>query len=212
MKKTYILITAIIIITFITSIYLYPGMPEQMASHWNSKGEVDSYMSKFWGLFLMPIISLGIFLLLIFIPKIDPLKKNIEKFRKYYDGFMTFLIIFLLYIYILTILWNMGIIFDMTTAILPAVAILMYFSGILIEHSKRNWFIGIRTPWTISNEKVWNKTHKLGSKLFKIAAIIILIGTFIPKYAFTLLLISVLIAAIYPIVYSYFEYKKEMKK
>ena len=212
MKKTYILITAIIIITFITSIYLYPEMPEQMASHWNSKGEVDSYMSKFWGLFLMPIISLGIFLLLIFIPKIDPLKKNIEKFRKYYDGFMTFLIIFLLYIYILTILWNMGIIFNMTTAILPVVAILIYFSGILIEHSKRNWFIGIRTPWTISNEKVWNKTHKLGSKLFKIAAIIILIGTFIPKYAFALLLISVLIAAIYPIVYSYFEYKKEMKK
>ena len=212
MKKTYILITAIIIITFITSIYLYPEMPEQMASHWNSKGEVDSYMSKFWGLFLMPIISLGIFLLLIFIPKIDPLKKNIEKFRKYYDGFMTFLIIFLLYIYTLTILWNMGIIFNMTTAILPVVAILIYFSGILIEHSKRNWFIGIRTPWTISNEKVWNKTHKLGSKLFKIAAIIILIGTFIPKYTFALLLISVLIAAIYPIVYSYFEYKKEMKK
>ncbi len=211
MKKTYILITAIIVITFIISIYLYQGMPEQMASHWNIKGEVDSYMSKFWGLFLMPIISLGIFLLLIFIPKIDPLKKNIEKFRKYYDGFMTFLIIFLLYIYILTILWNMGIIFDMTTAILPAVAILMYFSGILIEHSKRNWFIGIRTPWTISNEKVWNKTHKLGSKLFKIAAVIILIGTFIPKYTFALLLISVLIAAFYPIVYSYFEYKKEMK-
>jgi len=54
----------------------------------------------------------------------------------------------------------------------PALGILFYYCGILIENAKRNWFIGIRTPWTLSNEKVWERTHKIGGKLFKIAGLI----------------------------------------
>jgi len=88
-------------------------MPDEMASHWNFKGEVDDYLPKFWGLFLMPIISLGLFLLFLLIPKIDPLKANIEKFRKYFDGFMVLMMVFLFYIYLLSIIWNLGKRFDM---------------------------------------------------------------------------------------------------
>ena len=75
----------IILAFFIIAIYLYPQMPDEMASHWNFRGEVDDYLPKFWGLFLMPLIALGLLLLFLLIPKIDPLKANIEKFRKYFD-------------------------------------------------------------------------------------------------------------------------------
>ena len=61
-------------------------MPSEMPSHWNIEGEVDAYMSKFWALFLMPIISVGLLILFMLIPKIDPLKKNFAKFKKYYHG------------------------------------------------------------------------------------------------------------------------------
>ena len=81
MKKSNIIILIIILISFSIGIYFHSKMPAEMASHWNIKGEVDGYISKFWGLFLMPIISIGMFLLFLFIPKIDPLKSNIEKFR-----------------------------------------------------------------------------------------------------------------------------------
>ena len=211
MKKSYLVIIVLILISFGLGIYLYPQMPDEMASHWNIKGEADGYMSKFWGLFLMPIILLGLFLLFILIPKIDPLKANIAKFRKYFDGFIVFIIVFLFYIYLLSIAWNLGKRFDMSQMMVPALGILFYYCGILVENAKRNWFIGIRTPWTLSSEKVWEKTHKIGGKLFKVTGLIILLGIFFPNYAFYFILVPVLLAAFYTITYSYFEYQKETK-
>jgi len=108
MRKINIIALGIILISFLLGIYLYPSMPEQMASHWNAQGEVDDYMSKFWALFLMPLMSLGLLLLFLVIPKIDPLKQNIEKFRKYFDGFIVLMLGFLFYVYLLTIFWNLA--------------------------------------------------------------------------------------------------------
>ena len=186
-------------------------MPEKMASHWNIKGEVDGYLSKFWGLFLMPLLSIGILLLYLIIPNIDPLKKNIEKFRRYFDRFIALLLLFLFYLYALTIFWNLGFKFDMGQAIMPALAILFYYCGILLEKAKRNWFIGIRTPWTLSSDEVWGKTHKLGGKLFKTAGLFVLLGLFFKKYIFWFVLAPMLTAVIYIIAYSYFEHQKIQK-
>ena len=93
----------------------------------------------------------------------------------------------------------------------PALAILFYFTGILIENAKRNWFIGIRTPWTMSSDKVWDKTHKIGGKLFKIAGLLALIAVFFDSYAIFVIIVPVIIVSIYTVIYSYFEYQKEMK-
>ncbi len=212
MKKTNLIIALIIIASFAVGIYLYNSLPDQMVSHWNADGQPDDYMSKFWGVFLFPIISVGLAILFIFIPKIDPLKKNIEKFRKYFDWFIVLFLLFMLYMYMITILWNLGHVFDMNRVILPAFAALFFYIGVMTEHAKRNWFIGIRTPWTLSNEVVWNKTHKLAGKLFKGAAIISLIGLFFRDYALWFLLIPVIGVSVYALVYSYFEYQKQIKK
>jgi len=201
----------IIIACFVIGIYLYPKMPEQMASHWNAQGKVDGYMSRFWGVFLMPFVFVGLALLFIAIPRIDPLKNNIEKFRKYYDGFIILFFIFMLLVYFQTILWNLGIEISPNLAFPILMGFLFFYIGVLLENAKRNWFIGIRTPWTLSSDKVWNKTHKLGSKMFKTAGIIALIGFLFQKYATYFILIPVLFAAFYLIVYSYFEYQKEKK-
>jgi uncharacterized membrane protein len=209
MRKSEIIILGMILLSFLIGIYLYPKMPEQMASHWNAQGQVDGYVSKFWGLFLMPFISLALFLLFILIPKIDPLKANIEKFRKYFDGFIIFTILFLFYLFTLTIFWNFGVKFSMNQVLPPAFGILFFYCGILIEKAKRNWFIGIRTPWTLSNDKVWERTHKIGGKLFKVVGIIAFLGIIFPNYAFFLILFPVIAVSIYTVVYSYFEYRKE---
>jgi uncharacterized membrane protein len=208
MRKSNIIISAVILISFVVGIYYYPQMPDKMASHWNAQGQVDGYMSKFWGLFLMPIISVGLFML---IPKIDPLKENIEKFRKYFDGFIVIVVLFLLYIYILILLWNLGRRFDMGQALAPSIGLLFYFAGILIENSKRNWFIGIRTPWTLSSESVWDKTHRIGGRLFKAAGLIAFFGVFTKKYAILIIVVPIVLVSLYTIVYSYFEYQKETK-
>ncbi|MCX9025602.1 MAG: SdpI family protein [Candidatus Methanoperedens sp.] len=209
MRKSEIIILVIIILSFAIGIYYYPQMPEKVASHWNTQGQVNGYTSKFWGLFLMPVISTGMLLLFILIPRIDPLKSNIQEFRKYFDGFVVLIIGFLFYLHLLTIFWNLGYTFNMITFLSPALAILFYYTGILIENAKRNWFIGIRTPWTMSSDNVWDKTHKLGGKLFKIAGVFSILAIFFDSIAIFIIVVPVIIVAIYTVVYSYFEYQKE---
>lgn len=211
MRKSEMIVLGIILVSFLVGICFYPRMPGAMASHWNIRGEVDGYMSNFWGLFLMPSISVGLLLLFVLIPKIDPLKANIEKFRKYYDGLVVLTIVFLFYLYLLTIFWNMGLRFNMIQLLAPALGILFYYCGVLIEKAKRNWFIGIRTPWTLSSEKVWEKTHKIGGRLFKVAGVVALFGVLFHDYAMFFVVVPVILIAAYTVVYSYFEYQKETR-
>ncbi|MFA5877859.1 MAG: DUF1648 domain-containing protein [Candidatus Staskawiczbacteria bacterium] len=209
MNKSTIISILVLITTFAISFYFYPQLPERLASHWNARGEVDGYSSKAFGLFLIPVMSLALFSLLSLVPKIDPLKKNIESFRKYYDLFILLFLLFFLYIHLIIILWGLDIRVDMNMALLPAFVILFYFVGVLIEHSKRNWFIGIRTPWTLSSDIVWDKTHKLGGILFKAGAIVSAFGLFFPDYVILFILFPAVVSAIYPVIYSYFVFRKQ---
>lgn len=210
-KNIQILVIGMIVVSFLIGAYLYPFMPEKMASHWNANGMVDGYLPKFWGLFLMPVISTILFLAFILIPKIDPLKKNIEKFRGYFDVFMLLLFGFLFYLYMMTLLWNLGYRFDIIQFLAPAFGLIIYYAGVMMENSKQNWFIGLRTPWTLSSQSVWDKTNRLAGKLFKAAGFLSALGIVFPEYAIFLILAPVILAAIYPISYSYKEYQKEIK-
>jgi len=208
-KSINITIIVLVVAVFVIGAILYQFMPGKFASHWNSAGEVDGYMGKFWGVFMMPFIMLGLFLLYLLIPKIDPLKTNINLFRKYYNAFWIFLFIFLSYVFCLTLAWNFGYRFNFTVAMVPAMSILLFFIGSLLGKLKRNWFIGIRTPWTLSSDVVWEKTHKLGGKLFKISAVISLLGLlFKGSIMIIFMIFPVIVFSIYIIIFSYLEYKK----
>jgi len=207
--RTFTAAALILLISFFMSFYFYPQMPEEIAIHWNLSGEPDSYTPKLLGVFLMPIFSSILLLFFLIIPKIDPLKQNIQIFRKYYDWFIVLMIGFFFYLHLIILLWNSGMRFSMVQAFAPAFALLFYYCGVLVENAKRNWFIGIRTPWTLSSEKVWDKTHKLGGKLFKMVGLIALLGIFFEGYAVVFLIVPVIIVAFYLIIYSYFEYQKE---
>lgn len=208
MKKLILVSVIIIIILFAINIYFYQFLPDRIITHWNAQGQANGTMPKFWGLFLLPIITVVIFLLFLLIPKIDPMKKNIEKSRTYYESFILIFILFMLYINIFTILLNLGINININLSLIPAIGFLFIFIGIILKNFKRNWFIGIRTPWTLSSEVVWNKTHKLGSRLFIISGAITLLGIFFPNYTIWFILAPIIISAIICIVYSYFEYQK----
>ena len=211
-NKYWAAILFIVLASFILGAVFYPHMPETMASHWNAHGEADGYMPRFWVLFLVPFVSLGMALLMFVIPRIDPLKTNIEKFKGYFYGFVIVITLFFFYVNVLVILWNLDFRFDFTQLLMPAMAILMYMVGIMTTKAKRNYFIGIRTPWTLNNEEVWDRTHKLGGLLFKIVGIITLIGVFFPDQAIYLMLISVLLATFISIVYSYVIFQKIQKE
>ncbi len=215
MKKGHILIGIIfflLVVTFIVSIAFYPHLPENVPTHWNVQGEVDGYMSKFGGTFTAPFIMLGLVVILLLIPKIDPLKENINKFKDYYYGFIVVFLIFMLLVQLHTLLWGIGIKISVNFFLPIITGVLFYFTGILLEKAKRNWFIGIRTPWTLSSDVVWDKTHKIGALLFKICGVIAIIGALFPKYSVFFILIPLVITSIYLLIYSYVDYQKEGKQ
>jgi uncharacterized membrane protein len=206
------LIITIIIASAAIAAISYSAMPDPMATHWGINGEPNGYSDKFFGTFLMPGIIFLITALLIFIPKIDPLKENIKKFYSYYENFVIVIIGFMLLTQIFMLLWNTGIKINPSIAIPLGIGVLFYYAGIMMQKAKRNWTIGIRTTWTLSSEKVWDKTHRLGGRMFRAAGIISLIGAFIPAYSFFFIIVPVLLSSACLIVYSYLEYRKEMRK
>lgn len=156
----------------------------------------------------MPILSVFLFFLFISLPKIDPYKKNFDQFKNYFQNFINLIFAFFFYIYLITIIWNLGIRFNMTQFLSPALAILFYYAGVLMTHAKRNWFVGIRTPWTMSSVVVWDKTHQLGGKLFKLTGLISLLSLFFPQFAIFFILIPILLVTVFIFIYSYLEYQK----
>ena len=210
-RTTTIIVLLMILGATLAGLLLWNRLPEQMASHWNVNDQVDGYMSKFWGMFLMPVITLGMFLLFILIPNIDPLKANIAKFRDTFNLFITFITGFMVYVHALTLLWNLGYTnLGIGKAMLPAMGLLFIVIGSLLRKAKRNWFIGIRTPWTLSSDRVWDETHRLGSILFMISGVLAVIGGFFGgMIAFWMLFVPLIGSTIFMVIYSYVLYQKE---
>lgn len=209
MKAINALTVLLIVAAFAAGAYVYPSMPEMMASHWGISGNADGYMEKGIALFMLPAMTLVLAGILHFIPKIDPLRPNIEKFRGQYDGFIFIFVLFMTYVYFLQIAWGLGIPFDMNRMMVPGMGVLFIYIGMLFKDCKQNWFVGVRTPWTLSSERVWDKTHALAEKLFiGIGALWILVGLAAP--AFSLFMVAaVLLAAVSLFAYSYLEFQNE---
>jgi uncharacterized membrane protein len=202
----------LIAVSFIVGIFAYSKMPTQVASHWGTTGEVNGYMDKFWGTFFLPLFLVGLYLLLYFVPKLDPRRNNIDKFKGSYNKFLNMFFSFMFTIYLFTIAWNLGYHINIDILIPIIIAGLFYSVGVLISEAKPNYFIGIRTPWTLSSDDVWEKTHRIGGSLYKLAAFVTLIGLFFGNYMLWFMLTSVLGVTIYLVFFSYFEFKKEQKK
>ncbi|MHC4881003.1 MAG: SdpI family protein [Planctomycetota bacterium] len=207
-KTAFFLILVIILAAVGVSLLAYPKLPDEMASHWNLRGEVDGRMEKSICVWLMPVIMLGLTGMFFGILLIDPLRKNIDKFLNYYAGFVIVFNLFLLVLHGWMILWNLDIQISSNVIIPIATACLIFYSGIVMSNVKPNWFIGIRTPWTLSNEIVWQKTHKLGGILFRIAAIIILLGALFPQYLLIFMLAPLLSVSLVTLIYSLVIWKK----
>lgn len=202
---------AIVVASFGIGYYFYPRLPEIVASHWNAQGQADGYTNRYWGAFLLPIIQAAMFLLFVFIPMIDPKKDNIKKFREFYDVFIVAMLLFMTYIYLLTIAWALGQRFEMLRFLTPAFAVLFFAVGFMVEKAEPNYTIGIRTPWTLASEPVWRKTHELGGKMFKVGSILTLLGIAYPNYAIWFVLTPIILVSIFLVIYSYFLFKDKKK-
>ena len=217
-RKTAIFLIVVIVLAAVgVSVLAYPKLPDRMASHWGPGGQVDGWMPKSICVWIMPGIMLFQTVLFFVILRIDPLRKNIDIFFGYYAGFTIILNLFLLAVQGWMILWNLNIQISSNIFMPIGLACLTFYSGIVMNQVKPNSFWGVRpwgfhTPFTLGHEIVWQKTHKLGGILFRIAAIIMLLGAIFPKYAIYFIVIPIMLATAIESFYSYAIWKKLKKE
>ncbi len=208
LNKTELFILILILLYAVVAFFLYSRMPETIAIHWNFNGIADGFTPKLWGVMIMPVFFVIIFFVYALFSRSDLLKN--ANLKKQLDVTIILAMSFLFYISILSLIYNTGIHFNFSYFIIPATSVLFIVLGIiLMKIKKRNLFFGIRTPWTLIDDKVWIKTHKLGGWLFIIIGITTLIALVYMKY-FTIIFFSEIVGSLIIIfLYSYVIYKKK---
>jgi len=211
MNKCNCVLTALALFSIILASWGYSVLPQTVASHWNAAGEANGFSGKETS-FLFPVLAVIIVILFNWLPKYDPLAHNIEKFGAEWQIFKVVMLVFFVYLQALFLAYNLGFAFNFTQLLAPAFAALFYAAGVMLAKAKRNYFIGIRTPWTLASDLVWDKTHSIGAKLFKAVAVAFLVvGLLLPAMAIWVLLGLLLGVVLYLMYFSYSEWKKEKK-
>jgi len=201
-------IIILILISIIATAFIYSSLPEKIPSHWNIRGEIDSYNNKSF-VWFTSLLPLGIYLLMIYIPEIDPRRESYKKHKKAYKVLMNILVPFLIVIHWITIFAALGHQISVARIIPIGVGILFMVIGNYMGQIRPNYTFGIKIPWTLADETVWKKTHRVGSFAFILSGLIFIIAGIINKpYSFVLAISSIFITLIYTFVYSYLEYKK----
>jgi uncharacterized membrane protein len=211
LKKELPLIT-IVLLPFIYLAYIWNQLPEKVPMHWNIKGEIDRYGEKMELIIIPILLPLLVYIIFLVVPKIDPKNKlnkmgnKLQTIKVLLTTFMSILALFIIYS-----AKNQS--FANPNYIILLIGVLYIILGNYFKTIKANYFIGIRTPWTLENETVWKKTHKLGGKLWFVGGIIVVLTSLIldKEPNVTVFLIITGIITIIPIVYSYIIFKNEIK-
>lgn len=196
--------------TFLAAFLIYPRMPEQVPIHWNSRGEVDGYGSRFSGTFLLPLLNLGMYILFIVLPRLDPKRANYIKFDSSYLIIRYVTHLFFAFIFGVTAAASLGYPVRVDQWIPAGVAVLFIVIGCTIGRVRHNYFVGFKLPWTLANEEVWRRTHRFGGKLMVLGGFTALLGVIFTRgfASFIILMAGLLVPTVITAIYSYVIYRQ----
>lgn len=197
---------AIMAATIGASLWAYPRLPDRVPIHWNWKGEIDRWGSKSVNTWMMPGMLAFILGLTAILPALSPKPFEIDRFRKTYYYVMAVILLMFAYIHGVLLAASLHPGFDLSRFLVGGLLAGFALMGNVMGKIRRNFYMGIRVPWTLANERVWNETHRLAGQLFMLCGVIGIIllalgvhpGWAIGQFA---------VAAIGPIIYSYVLYK-----
>jgi len=200
----------IVLASVVASAAVYSKLPTSVATHWDMLGRPNGWSSRLWGAWVMPVFLLGTYAVMRVLPNIDPRGNNYAKFGGAFDGIIVSIMLFLLGMHIIILRAALGYPVAMQRIVPLGVGILFVVIGNLLPRARPNWFVGIRTPWTLSSDRVWEKTHRVGGHLFVAAGILIVLGALLMQQWAHIVLISVMLICIATVlIYSYVEWKRE---
>ena len=192
------------------SLVVYSRLPERVPVHWGLSGEPDRYGGRLEGAFLVPAIMALVFALMRWLPSVDPRRANIAKFRDSYDLMVLVVMAFFAVIHVLVLGVSLGWAVDITTVVLAGVGVLFVILGNMLPRARSNFMFGIRTPWTLSSDSVWTRTHRVGGYAMVAGGLVTIAAAFVgPPLGITIAFASLMVAGLATIVYSYILWARE---
>jgi uncharacterized membrane protein len=192
---------------------VYSDLPERLPTHWNLAGEVDGWSSRFSGAVMLPLAGVGIWALLQWLPRIDPLRQNYAKFRPTYDVAVNVILVFMALAHVFVLGAALGWPLDVRRAMPIGIGVLCILIGNVLPRARRNWMFGVRTPWTLSSDRVWERTHRMAGYLFVALGVALLVAVALPLSLPTnAVFVSIAVVAAIAFVYSYVAWRQESSR
>jgi uncharacterized membrane protein len=198
---------ALIVIAAALASWLYPVLPDPVPTHWNLQGEADGFTPKPWGVLGGPLLILGLWVVLRLVPFISPTGFRMESFFSIYRIIVLATVSLLVLSICAALLAAAGYGIGLVGFLTGLLGILFIILGNYMGKVRRNFFVGIRTPWTLASEEVWHRTHRLAGWLFVLAGVVVLAGA-LAGWGGYVLLPGAVVAALVPVVYSLWLYHR----
>lgn len=220
-RKGMIFTLPLVLAMFAMSAYAWfsvePGA--QLPVHWGIDGQPDRYGNRFEALLLMPLLMTGVLVLMAILPFIDPRGRNLQRSRPAYLTVWVGTYVFVTLVHAVVVMATLDILPDGGADVMPQLIIggsglLMMLIGNVLGKARPNWFLGIRTPWTLSSDRAWDRTHRLTGRLMVLGGAMMLIGVFVlpPRAGIILVIIGALLPAAIGVVYSYFAWRADPER
>lgn len=202
---------AVVTAAIAASLAAFARLPERVPVHWDAAGNVDRYGSRLEGTLMLPAAILLLAILIPVLPRIDPRRANYEKFRPTYHLVMNATLTMMLAIHLAALGSALGFDVPLERLVPVGVGILFLVLGNALPRARPNWMFGIRTPWTLSNDRVWERTHRVGGYLMFAAGLAVLLSALLPagRAATLVLVASVVVVTLGSVVYSYVAWRQE---
>ncbi len=201
---------ALVAAAFAFSLLAYPHLPDRIPVHWGLNGQPNGYGGRFMGAFLLPAIALGIWGFMRGLPLIDPRRANYAKFQGTYDLMVNAVVTLLVAVHVAAVGSALGWPIRIDRVMPLVVGGMILLLGNVLPRARSNWWFGIRTPWTLSSDTVWTKTHRVGGYLMTAAGLLTVLTVLLPARAgFVVMMGAIVGASLGSVVYSYFAWREE---
>lgn len=212
LKQLWAISAVILLIMLGLSAWAWVQVPAgtEVPIHWNAAGEPDNYGNKFVGIFLLPLVTVGVVGIFTLVLYVDPKRANIRRSARAYRATLFGVLLFMLAMHVATMINVVGYDLNIGYIAAPAVGLMFIVMGNYLGKIRRNYMFGVRTPWTLASELSWNKTHRFAGKLFVITGVIVLLATlWNPVWAFYVMIGCIIVTLALTMVYSYWVWKND---
>jgi uncharacterized membrane protein len=213
MRRAHAWYSALVIATAAAmSAAVYARLPERMPVHWTFSGEADRFGTRIEGAWLLPAVMVALWLVMRLLPRIDPRGANYAKMQSTYDFIVNAVLTAMLAMHLVVLAAGLGYLVPMRRFVPLLAGVFFVAFGNVLPRTRPNWWFGVRTPWTLSNDRVWTRTHRVAGYAMTTTGVVLLVAAALPgSWPLVAAIAVAIVAAFWMVIYSYVAWRQEQR-